>query len=49
MSCDGSDLGENILYLIVELGVDLLGLELLGKATIRPGASVVFLIYTPCC
>lgn len=49
MSCDGSDLGENILDLIVELGVDLLGPKMLRKATIRPGASVVFLIYTPCC
>lgn len=49
MSCDGSDPGENILDLIVELGVDLLGPKMLGKATIRPGASVVFLIYTPCC
>lgn len=49
MSCDGSDLGENILDLIVELGVDLLGPKTLGKATIRPGASVVSLIYTPCC
>lgn len=49
MSCDGSDLGENILDLIVELGVNLLGPEMLGKATIRPRVSVVFLIYPPCC
>lgn len=49
MSCDGSDLGENILDLIVELGVDQLCPEMLEKAPIRPGASVVFLIYTPCC
>lgn len=49
MSCDGSDLGENILELIVEVGVDLPGPEMLRKATIRAGASVVFLIYTPCC
>lgn len=49
MSFDGSDLRENILDLIVELGVDLLGPKIFGKATIRPGASVVFLIYTPCC
>ena len=49
MSRDGSDPGENILDLIVELGVDLLGPEMLGEATIRPGASAVFLIYTPCC
>lgn len=49
MSYDGSDLGENILDLIVELVVDLLGSELLGKATISLRALVVFLIYTPCC
>lgn len=49
MSCDRSGLGENILDLIVGLGVDLPGPKMLGKATIRPGASVVFLIYNPCC
>lgn len=49
MSCDRSDLGENILDVIVELWVDLLGPKMLWKTTIRPGASVVFLIYTPCC
>lgn len=49
MSCEGSDLGENIPDLIVELEVDLLAPQMLGKATIRPGTSVVSLIYTPCC
>lgn len=49
MSCDRSDLGGNILDVIVELGVDLLGPKMLWKTAIRPGASVVFLIYTPCC
>lgn len=49
MSCDRSDLGGNILDVIVELGVDLRGPKMLWKTAIRPGASVVFLIYTPCC
>lgn len=49
IGCDGSDLGENILDLIVELGVDLLGPKVLEKSMIRLGSSVVFLIYTPCC
>lgn len=45
MNYDCADLGENILDLIVEL----LGPEMLGKATISFRALVVFLIYTPCC
>lgn len=48
MSCDGSDLGENILALIVELVVDLLGPGMLGKASISLRTLVVFLIFTPC-
>lgn len=49
MSYDCSDLGGNLLDLIVELVVDLLGPEMLAKATISLRALVLFLMYSPCC